>query len=148
MMFTEASAARDYLFAGKGVVTLRTTRTGAHFTKAAAAFKFCVEALNKDRIPETLVISHEGRCRCCGLLSTTRGSFASGIGPECMENLGGKVPGLARKVLVRTHDPIVAEARPRAERERAAQTEFWRSYNAAPVSGMAAILDRFAAVHC
>ena len=31
-MFEDASAAMDYLFAGKGIVTLRSVRTGMHFT--------------------------------------------------------------------------------------------------------------------
>jgi hypothetical protein len=95
-----------------------------------------------------LEISHEGRCGHCARLITTPGSLASGIGPECAAKVGMSAPRLARTPAVKKEDPIVAEARARAERDRAAQTEFWRGYRAAPVSGLAAILDRFAAVHC
>ena len=115
---------------------------------AIAAFRFCIVNLARGVIPATLEIRHMGRCGCCGRKITTPGSLDSGISPECAAKVGLPSAKLARKAAVKKVDPIVAEMHERAEREHTASKEFWRAYRAAPVSPLAGILERFAAVHC
>lgn len=197
-MFTDASAAREFITSGNATVTLRSTVSGSHLTfkvatpkregasrvlfvlvlcgpdsyryigmlgengyfrvttktcpakdaTAIAAFRFCMVNLARRVIPATLEIRHIGRCGCCGRKITTPGSLDSGIGPECAAKVGMPSAKLAKTPAAKKVDPMVVEARARAEREHAATREFWHAYRAAPVSPLAGIMDRFAAVHC
>ena len=197
-MFTSAQAAQDYIVGGRGILTVRSVRTGVHFTfkigkparadgpwvlfvsvligrenyeylghlgvaemsftssrrttrtmaTAAKAFEFLMACLKKGALHADLEVSHEGRCGCCGRRITTPGSLAAGIGPECLDAVGGKAPKLARKPAVTAPDPFVVAAQERVAREHAATTAYWRAYVAAPVSPLGDLLDRFAAVHC
>ena len=115
---------------------------------AIAAFRFCMVNLVRGVIPATLEIRHIGRCGCCGRKITTPSSLDSGIGPECATKVGAPTTGLARTPATRKPDAFVPAANARAEREHVATNEFWRAYRAAPVSPLAVILERFAAVHC
>lgn len=123
--------ALQFLLAGKAVVTLRSRKTGVHFTyrirrrdevffvsllagsdnvndyqfigtlfdrcrfrhspksrigegaPAVKAFKWMIEHLNRQVLPCTLEIWHEGRCGRCGRRLTVPESIATGIGPDC-----------------------------------------------------------------
>ena len=197
-MFDSAKAAQDYIVGGRGILTVRSVRTGVHFTykisrpsrvdgpqilfvsvlvgretyryvgqlgvaemafvasrnapacmaTAAKAFAFLVACLKKGALHADHEVTHEGRCGCCGRWITTPSSLAAGIGPECMDAVGGKAPKLARKPVERHPDPFVVAARERVAREHAATTAYWRAYNSAPVSPLGDLLDRFAAGHC
>ena len=197
-MFTSAQAVKDYLLGGRGILTVRSVRTGNHYTfkvgkparadgpqilfvsvlvgretyryvghlgvagmefvasrnapactaTAAAAFAFLIACLRKGALHADMEVSHEGRCGCCGRRITTPSSLAAGIGPECMDAVGGKAPKLARRPVERTPDPFVVAAQERVAREHAATTAYWRAYAAVPVSPLGDLLDRFAAVHC
>lgn len=196
-MFQTAKAAQDYLLAGKAIVTLRSVKSGAHYTfkvakptrvggplilfvsvlvgpekyeyvghigvaslefthskkapastaTAARAFSFLIACLKKGALHADLEVSHEGRCGCCARRITNPASLASGLGPECLGNLGGAAPKLARKPVERVPDPFIVAAQERVAREHAATTAYWRAYAAAPISPLGDLLDRFAAVH-
>ena len=197
-MFTSAQAAQDYIVGGRGILTVRSVRTGVHFTfkigkparadgpwvlfvsvligrenyeylghvgvagmaftsfrrttrtlaTAATAVEFLLACLKKNVLHPDMEVSHQGRCGCCGKLITTPSSLASGIGPECLKNLGGSAPKLARKPAVKARDPFETAAHERVAREHAATTAYWRAYREAPISPLGDLLDRFAAAHC
>ena len=45
--------------------------------------------INLDKLPEYIEVHHEGKCGMCGKKLTTPESIETGIGPICMQKLGG-----------------------------------------------------------
>ncbi len=76
-----------------------TTRASKMDTNSVAvkAFTWVLEYLQKNVLPESLEIWHEGRCGRCGRKLTVPESIASGFGPEC-----------ARFIVELTTNPVVA----------------------------------------
>jgi hypothetical protein len=54
---------------------------------AAKALAFTWRALCAGRIPDGLILRHEGRCGACGRELTHPESIDSGIGPDCRKRL-------------------------------------------------------------
>ena len=139
--FTEGERVREYLLAGRAVVTLVSTKTGARFTyrvsapkkprydargivldehfvsvlcgsdnevdyeylgmirngsftstrgsriaadaPSARAFAWAWTRIEREELPETLEVWHEGRCGRCGRTLTVPESLATGLGPVC-----------------------------------------------------------------
>lgn len=52
------------------------------------AFRFFLKCIQKNQIPNSLEIFHEGRCGRCNRKLTTPESVASGFGPECIQYVG------------------------------------------------------------
>jgi hypothetical protein len=56
---------------------------------AVRAFQyFTQQVLAGSHLPEALEVRHEGRCGACGRTLTVPGSLDSGIGPECLSQMG------------------------------------------------------------
>lgn len=55
---------------------------------SAMAWRWAYERLCKDKPFGDLIVMHEGRCGRCGRKLTHPTSIASGIGPECAQQMG------------------------------------------------------------
>ena len=69
--------------------TFRHTKSSKVSTEAISfkAFAWVFSKLQKDELPETVTIHHEGRCGRCGRRLTVPESIISGYGPECIKTI-------------------------------------------------------------
>lgn len=55
---------------------------------SAKGFEWLWKSLQQDHMPSTVEVWHEGRCGRCNRKLTVPSSIASGIGPDCAEQMG------------------------------------------------------------
>ena len=69
---------------------LRATKGSRAGTDAPSwrAFNYLLTCLQKDRIPVSLIVRHEGRCGRCRRPLTRPDSIDLGIGPDCAGKMG------------------------------------------------------------
>jgi hypothetical protein len=86
--FTYIGTLENFPFAG---LTFRTTSASSMGLgpKPIAGLNYLLAHLSHGRLPEDMIVRHEGRCGACTRPLTTSESIQRGIGPECWVRMGG-----------------------------------------------------------
>jgi len=86
--YTYIGTLENFPFAG---LTFRTTSASIMGlgSKPIAGLNYLLAHLRHGRLPEDMIIRHEGRCGRCARVLTTPESIQRGIGPECWTKIGG-----------------------------------------------------------
>jgi hypothetical protein len=96
-LLTGPDNTRDFTYIGTlenfpfGGLTFRTTQASrmTATAKPALGLTYLLNHLRHGRLPEDMIVRHEGRCGRCARPLTTPESIQRGIGPECWTKIGG-----------------------------------------------------------
>jgi hypothetical protein len=86
--FTYIGTLENFPFGGPTFRTTQASRMGLG-SKPALGLNYLLAHLRHGRLPEDMIVRHEGRCGRCARVLTTPESIQRGIGPECWTKMGG-----------------------------------------------------------
>jgi hypothetical protein len=86
--FTYIGTLENFPFGGPTFRTTQASRMGLG-SKPALGLNYLLAHLRHGRLPEDMIIRHEGRCGRCARPLATPESIQRGIGPECWTKMGG-----------------------------------------------------------
>ncbi len=74
---------------GKGYKNTKASKLSLD-SKPITAIRYLLWCITRGNLPAELEVRHEGKCGRCGRKLTTPESIDLGLGPVCLEKVGGK----------------------------------------------------------